>query len=134
MKTRGYFVNMNAGVNVKEFPIKAEVEGREGKGAIQYSYREGSDKNIDSEPESVATTGVRKASDSTDPKSVKCTYKAFFVDIKHRTADTAIITLTSQSKSSFLFQSEFSVPSFVVLVDDVYVFSPGSWILLQTSK
>ena len=89
---------------------------------------------IDSEPEAVATTGVRKASDSTDPKSVKRTYKAFFVDIKHRTADTAIITLTSQSKSSFLFQSEFSVPSFVVLVDDVYVFSPGSWILLQTSK
>ena len=89
---------------------------------------------IDSEPESVATTGVRKASDSTDPKSVKRTYKAFFV-IKHRTADTAIInTLTSQSKSLFLFQSEFSVPSFVVLVDDVYVFSPGSWILLQTSK
>ena len=23
-------MNMNAGVNVKEFPIKAEVEGREG--------------------------------------------------------------------------------------------------------
>ena len=34
-------MNMNAGVNAKEFPIKAEVEGREGKGAIQYSYREG---------------------------------------------------------------------------------------------
>ena len=34
-------MDMNAGVNVKEFPIKAEVEGREGKEAIQYPYREG---------------------------------------------------------------------------------------------